>query len=660
MNNCYSNINNPYEGINILEKDLNTDLSLDLKRIIYSLNLYLEEVNEINLMTCNNFFNLISDNYNQIRIMPNELRITMITILFRNLGNIIAKSNKLSINYMINEKRFVNLIRIILKDLSIEDITKILYFENNDKLFVFRDRINTRKIIKQDSIYSLLALNKIISLIESKIKDFDFKRKLNEIKFILDFIFSHDNKYLKLLKFGKSFFNLGSLFKNVRKYGKNDRDGKEDNFIKKLFVTFIGFDESNIPLEIELETLSEENLVLLIHNIFNENLKFNMSSGRDEIKENISHDLSKLCNLYLLYFEKELSSIYYFQEHILNDQSIKNIDSRLNILEVCIVLLNKKKEYPIFKILSDISLAFFRSIYHKMKLIQISKLLSIISKDQFILFYDNSYFSLEFYPLIIMNINQKKNFVNSTDTNVILEIFMSMDKLNFFKKLNNNFEKHEHEEYTMCFTEFLKDLKIYFVKNQIFLNFTQKELAVFLFYIDVMSYESIESGESYINIEFMRQNLIHQANKLFFETEISKNNFGMDFGNLCICHENYSKSYDRNIDMNWDKYMFQNMFFFNANSLDLILSNLLFNKSHLDSSFSIFNQSKNGDYMNLDKCESLDFNYYEENFMSNKNKIIVKSFIYVLIKLIGIKKEYIEKKLKNITNLDIYNFLQKL
>lgn len=640
-----------------------TDIVVNVK----ILRAYFSEQEEICIDYIQYMFKLFEENINQIKYMPYETRIRTINDLLELIGKIIFTQNNFVLFKLFenenDENHFLNVIKYIIEFLTVKDISTCLYIKNTTEKVTLKKIIFKGEQYDQNSLTSLLVLNKLISTIDPFTLNTNSNANLKEIKFIIDFISSQDNKFLKLFKFGKSFFNLSNIFHQITLVNKNNISKiKGENFIKKLFIILNSFDESNIPIEIELDSLSESNLSILINNNYKEKITINSGSLKEEINSNIIYDLSSLCNLYLKFFENELDDLINIENINIYKNQKEKINSRINILEVCVNLLNKKKEFPIFKILIDINLAFFRLNFQNLNFTQLIKLLEIFSKDSFILFYDNNLFAFELYPYIISKILERIQNRSFFDSISVFEIFLYLDKLNFFytkKDFKNNNEALQISDYELLIDDLLKEMKSFFLINHLNLKISSFENKIVRFYIDSISY--INSNLNHEEIyDYKKNDLFYDANFLFFKNVNEEDDIAQNIDRLNIFLSFYYNDKILKIETKrWNDHMNYDFYFLNLNNLDDLFKNLFTERKELFSiteisSNKILRKEKNHNFSNHIN------NYYADFYIFNQNKINVKSFIFSIYKLLGLKKEFIENKLININNLELLNYLKNL
>jgi len=673
-NNLFDNINNCYFLINSEKEGLFSDINLN----IYVLNELINKKEEVNIELIQKCLKNINKNFYQIKFFPQQMRIKVLIkmlILIRKIFQNFTKFSIFSLVKLQDKKHsyFLEFMILIINDLSVENISDILQYDEKQEIISLKNQIFKDFKYKDYSINALLTLNKICTFLEFIELDTDLRKKLKEVKFIIDFLCSDDTKFLKILKYGKSFFNLNSSSFDLSNLSKGRiKIQSKENFLKEIFIIINSFDESNITLELYLKEISEENLSYLIYNMYSEKNQINNSSIKEEITSNIYNDLANLCNFYIKFLEDDLTKFdfYYNKEENSNLNSNEynyfshQINSRINLLEVCIKIINKK-EFPIFKILCDMTLAYFRLVFPLLNLSQMIKLIEIFSKDQFILLYDINLFFLELYPHIIKKIYYKFNCkdILLTDENEIYEVLLHFDKFgiyNFNNNLSNQNDKNDQIFIPLSKNiKFLIDIKNYLKECNKKKKFNDNNNLIFICYLETLIYTLIKSNNNG-NLEYIEyyKLILFQNIKEVFSSEkkvfLNKEEKNFEILNNYLQNKFYEKN-GNNDYTNWDNSMrFDNyLYLLNLDNLDdLIIYFLNLRETKFGVDEILFSNIKSNNSRKI--C------YYEDYYFLQTNKILAKLYLFTLSELIGFNNEILKNRIMKLNNFEIFNYLDSL
>ena len=371
------------------------------------------------------------------------------------------------------------------------------------------------------------------------------------------------------------------------------------------------------------------------------------------------------------------------------------INYRINMLEVCICLLKKKKEFPIFKIISDILLSFIRSISDKLNFLQLIKLFEIFSKDDFILFYDNNFFALYFSERLFSEINkfilndENKNDFQQTK---LTEVLTYMEKLNLFNLNINNLIyitskdeiilKNEKISYKdkLFIIDFIENILNFMKLVKLHGNITRHNHLIITL-LEVLKYKNYNL--LYSNSKEKSEILMLEKFNLqkFIFKNYLENNFKEDLDNLyknklndfCILSildynifYNFDNFNKRNESFNdWDNYINNECLYFDFKNFNEIFFNLLNLKINDKISLTKSLNMKKNSIVNNKEDKYFTFedskeNYLHTNFNYNSNKILVKIIIFWLFHIMRIPKNLIEKSLIKLDNLEFLYFLNTL
>lgn len=684
------------------------DLSFNLEVLRY----YLSKAEIFDLKIINQIFRNLTGNFNQIFLVPLHHKIEIYMKFLNSIGILVFSQNYFTLFEIVQvhqdeisktnsknneaENYFLQFCRLFVKYLDVNDLSEILNYNNNfnGPSYSLAQKFNLQsQVISQDSIKCILILKRIFYLFgnEDLASNNEVAKKLKEISFVIDFILSNQSKFLKILKFGKTYFNFQAIFKDMTSdmssginslkiSGRRLISKNEQNIIKKIFVVLNSFDESNVPLEINVKKINEENLTLVIYNRFIENLDIDKHSFKQSMKLNIYNDLSSLLNEYLKFIEHELEKME--NEDYSLDKT--KIDHRLKILEVCVVLLMKKKEFPIFKILADICLAYFRASFDHLNFDQMIMLLKIFSQDNFILYYDNTIFASELLQNLLQKLIIFINFKDTISQYKIFEIIVYLDKLGFFryKRFLKDINMHSKEEKKITdqelnfakFTDYLLDGLINIFSKTLkrgeinYVMTNNDKLMTFYLFSLKLKRNKFNSPHPNMMKGYYNPLLILRALQdfLLFEEDSIRAIFNklliqeyieLNYQTSCIMHILKSK----NEMYQYDKYMDDEMYFLDFKKIDSLFSILMSMKFNVNDTIEIFGKILKKRFVEISSSSNTkEKNFVEKYFIISKNKLFIETLIIILFYSLNIKKEILVDSLVNLNNMELLSFINLL